>query len=100
MLQQPICLAKPYSAMMQIPNDLFFAWVESEIADGRSVQFRLKGVSMFPLIRNGKDEVMLRPCSAETKVPEVPAPELIPLEALQEDAPEALPEEPTTSSED
>ena len=65
MLKRPNCLAKPYSAMMQIPNDLFFAWVESEIADGRSVQFRLKGVSMFPLIRNGKDEVQLRPCSAE-----------------------------------
>ena len=65
MLKQPSCLAKPYSAMMQIPNDLFFAWVETEIAAGRSVQFRLKGVSMFPLIRNEKDEVMLRPCSAE-----------------------------------
>ena len=51
--------------MKQIPNDLFFAWVETEIAEGRSVQFRLKGVSMFPLIRNGKDEVVLHPCSAE-----------------------------------
>ena len=51
--------------MKQIPNDLFFAWVESEIAEGRTVQFRLKGVSMFPLIRGGKDEIVLRPCSAE-----------------------------------
>ena len=65
MLQQPSYLVKPYLAMKQISNDMFFAWVESEIADGRSVQFRLKGVSMFPLIRNGKDEVVLHPCSAE-----------------------------------
>ena len=49
--------------MMQIPNDLFFAWVESEIADGRSVRFRAKGVSMHPLIRGGKDEILLSPCS-------------------------------------
>ena len=49
--------------MKLIPNDLFFAWVESEIAKGRSAQFRLKGVSMYPLIRGDKDEVMLYPCS-------------------------------------
>ena len=65
MLQPPSCPVKPSLAMKQIPNDLFFAWVETEIAQGRSVQFRLKGVSMFPLIRGGKDEVVLRPCSAE-----------------------------------
>lgn len=65
MPQLPNCPVKPYLAMKQIPNDLFFAWVETEIAAGRSVQFRLLGVSMFPLIRNGKDEVLLRPCSAE-----------------------------------
>ena len=45
----------------QIPNDLFFAWVESELAEGRRVRFRLKGSSMFPLIREGRDEVMIRP---------------------------------------
>ena len=49
--------------MMQIPNDLFFAWVESEIAEGRSVRFRAKGVSMHPLIRGGKDEILLSACS-------------------------------------
>ena len=69
MLRQPSCPVKPYLAMKQIPNDLFFAWVESEIAEGRSVQFRLKGVSMFPLIRGEKDEVVLRPCSAEELCP-------------------------------
>lgn len=51
--------------MKNIPNDMFFAWVESEIAAGRSVRFRLKGVSMFPLLRSQKDEVVLAPCRAE-----------------------------------
>lgn len=49
--------------MKQIPNDLFFHWVEGEIAQGRSVQFLLKGVSMYPLIRGGKDKIVLSPCS-------------------------------------
>ena len=48
--------------MKQIPNELFFAWIEKEIAEGRSVQFRLKGYSMFPLLRNERDEVVLSPC--------------------------------------
>ena len=48
--------------MKQIPNELFFAWIEKEIAEGRSVQFRLKGFSMFPLLRNERDEVVLSPC--------------------------------------
>ena len=69
MEQPPSCPVKPSLAMKQIPNDLFFAWVETEIAAGRSVQFRLKGVSMFPLIRGGKDDVVLRPCSAEELCP-------------------------------
>lgn len=48
--------------MKCIPNDVFFAWVESEIAEGHSVRFRLKGQSMFPLLRNERDEVVLYPC--------------------------------------
>lgn len=55
--------------MIQVPNDLFFSWVESEIAEGRSVQFRLKGVSMYPLIRGGKDEILVSPCSREKLAP-------------------------------
>ena len=69
MPQRPSCLVKPYLAMKQIPNDQFFVWVETELAAGHTVQFRLKGVSMFPLIRNEKDEVVLRPCSAEELCP-------------------------------
>ena len=48
--------------MKQIPNEVFFTWVETEIADGHPVRFRLKGHSMFPLLRNEKDEVVLYPC--------------------------------------
>ena len=55
--------------MKQIPNELFFAWVESEIADGRSVRFRLKGNSMFPLLRNGKDDVILYSCQIDELKP-------------------------------
>lgn len=51
--------------MKKIPNDLFFASVEAEIAEGRSVRFRLRGISMFPLLRDGRDEVVLRPCCAD-----------------------------------
>ena len=50
-------------AMKQIANDMFFSWVESEIEAGREVRFRLKGHSMFPLLRNGKDDVVLQPCA-------------------------------------
>lgn len=47
--------------MKRIPNDVFFAWVEAEVAEGHSVRFRLKGQSMFPLLRNERDEVVLYP---------------------------------------
>lgn len=55
--------------MKSIPNDFFFAWVEEEIAAGHSVRFRLKGQSMFPLLRNGRDEVKLYPCTQEELKP-------------------------------
>ena len=53
------------SMMKQLSNDLFFAWVEAEIAEGNPVRFRLKGQSMFPLLRNGRDIVVLYPCRQE-----------------------------------
>ena len=55
--------------MKQIPNDVFFNWVEDEMSNGRSVRFRLKGDSMFPLLRNNNDEVILRPCNGEDLQP-------------------------------
>lgn len=51
--------------MRRIPNEQFFLWIEDEIADGRSVRFRLKGGSMYPLLRDGLDDVILYPCKSE-----------------------------------
>lgn len=55
--------------MRRIPNEQFFLWVENEIAEGRSVRFRLKGNSMYPLLRNGLDDVILYPCKNEELQP-------------------------------
>ena len=51
--------------MKRIANECFFAWVQSEIKSGRSVKFRVKGNSMMPLLRNGKDEVVVGPYDKE-----------------------------------
>ncbi len=48
--------------MKTLSNDLFFKQVEAEIGEGRNVRFRVKGTSMTPLLRNGRDEVLLSPC--------------------------------------
>lgn len=50
-----------------LSNDQFFAWVEAEIAEGNPVRFRLKGQSMFPLLRNERDVVVLHPCKEELR---------------------------------
>lgn len=55
--------------MKQIPNDLFFTCVESEIKVGRSVRFKLRGDSMLPLLRSGKDDIVLYPCQREDLKP-------------------------------
>lgn len=47
--------------MIQLPNDIFFAHVESEISSGKNVLFKVKGNSMFPLLRNEIDQVLLSP---------------------------------------
>ena len=51
--------------MRKIPNELFFSRVEAEIAGGHPVKFRLKGWSMFPLLCDGRDEVVLYPCTED-----------------------------------
>lgn len=51
--------------MKQIANDIFFSWVETEIAENRPVQIRLKGTSMFPLLKEGKHQVIIHPCKAD-----------------------------------
>ncbi len=55
--------------MKTVSNDWFFARVEAEINEGRNVRFRVKGTSMTPLLRNGRDEVLLCPCRTEDLKP-------------------------------
>lgn len=55
--------------MKTVSNKLFFAWVEEELAAGNEVRIRVKGVSMLPLLRNGKDDVKLAPCLADELKP-------------------------------
>ena len=40
-------------------NNDFFALVAQELADNGKVRFRVKGVSMQPLLRNERDEVLV-----------------------------------------
>lgn len=55
--------------MKAIPNRLFFNYVAERLSDGDNVRLRLKGNSMFPLLRNNKDVVVLAPCVGEKLVP-------------------------------
>lgn len=58
--------------MIPVPNDVFFSMIEKEISDGHSVRLRVKGHSMYPLLRNNKDIVILTPCTRdELKVMDV-----------------------------
>lgn len=51
--------------MLTFPNDQFFSVVEKEISRGNSVQLRVKGYSMYPLLRDKKDGVILNPCTLD-----------------------------------
>ena len=57
--------------MKPLPNNIFFAQVESEIASGKSVRFKVKGFSMFPLLRNDTDEVLLSPLAGQPKIMDI-----------------------------
>ena len=57
--------------MKTISNDIFFSQVESEIAAGKSIRFRVKGHSMFPLLRNNKDEVTLSPLNRQPEINDI-----------------------------
>ncbi len=50
---------------MIISNDCFFAEVVQRLEAGQSVRFRVKGTSMTPLLRNGKEEVVVYPCTTD-----------------------------------
>ena len=57
--------------MKTFTNDIFFAQVESEILAGQSVRFKVKGSSMYPLLRDGKDEVTLSPITREPEIMDI-----------------------------
>ena len=44
----------------EISNDTFFALMEQVLCDNGKVRFRVKGVSMQPLLRDDLDEVLLQ----------------------------------------
>lgn len=44
-----------------IANRDFFDWAEQMLAEGKTVRFRVRGNSMYPLLRGRTDEVILRP---------------------------------------
>lgn len=52
--------------MKHIANDIFFGHVEEELSKGKSVLIPLKGTSMTPFIRNGKDKVLLEAVISDT----------------------------------
>ena len=54
--------------MKTLANEIFFAQVETEISAGRSVRFKVKGHSMYPLLRDGKDEVTISPLTCDPSV--------------------------------
>jgi len=47
-----------------IPNDIVFASVEELIAEGETVELRVKGFSMTPFLRSDRDVVKLAPLPA------------------------------------
>ena len=55
--------------MKAIPNKLFFDYVAERLSTGDNVRLRLKGNSMFPLLRNNRDIVVLAPCACEALAP-------------------------------
>lgn len=69
MLRRQDCLTKRFSgrgsnanAMKKrsIDNDIFFREVERLLAEGDSVTIRVRGNSMRPLLRDGRDRIILR----------------------------------------
>ena len=50
---------------MRLKNDIFFAEVEQLLAEGRQVTILVRGNSMRPLLRDGRDKVVLRKANDE-----------------------------------
>lgn len=52
--------------MKKIPNKDFFTWAEAELQSSGKIRFRVKGNSMYPLLRNNEDEVSVGICNMES----------------------------------
>ena len=50
---------------MRLKNDIFFAEVEELLDEGRQVTILVRGNSMLPLLRDGRDKVVLRKANDE-----------------------------------
>ena len=50
---------------MQIDNRIFFEQIETLLGEGREVQITVRGNSMRPLLRNGRDIAVLKPCRGD-----------------------------------
>ena len=50
---------------MQIDNRIFFEQIEALLGEGREVQITVRGNSMRPLLRNGRDIAVLKPCQGD-----------------------------------
>lgn len=51
--------------LVYIPNDEFCAAVRQMLQEGRDVDFTVTGNSMWPLLRHGRDRVVLTLCKAQ-----------------------------------
>jgi hypothetical protein len=51
--------------MITIPNEVFFEEVERLLSEGESVEINIKGSSMYPYLREGKDKVVVSPVRKE-----------------------------------
>lgn len=54
---------------MQIDNDTFFRTIAELLSRGEEVAFRLRGNSMLPLLRDGRDTVIVAPCDPQQVAP-------------------------------
>jgi hypothetical protein len=50
--------------MKTIPNELFFEEVAQQLSNGKNVELRVKGKSMYPCLHDGKDRVVLSPVAS------------------------------------
>lgn len=61
---------------MKIPNELFFEHLEAVLAQGHTVELRVRGHSMRPLLRDGRSVVLLAPYPGSFRPNSCPANEV------------------------